>query len=460
MILAPPQVAQSDLSTVLSQHLEAVFRQIAHYLQDQRQPTEHFTLTLTAEQSQFIRFNHAKVRQIGHLDDATVHLTWMRDQRSSYREFPLTGHWETDRQQVDESLASLRWELPQLPENPYLVLPSGNQRSHAIHPGDLLAMEQVPTQILTGVADLDFVGLYAGGWILRAYADSIGQEHWFATETFSLDYSLFTPEGLAVKGTFAGSHWDQEAYLDRLAQSRRQLQQLSRPIRKIDRGQYRTYLAPAAVAELVYMLSWGGVSEAEIQQGNSCFGLMRRGERRLSPKLTLWETFEAGLVPQFNQFGEIAPTKLAILQQGDLVNTLISSKTAKEYHLTANGAEAGEGLRSPSIDPGNLSNDRVLAELDTGLYVSNLHYLNWSDRPTGRITGMTRYACFWVEGGEIVAPIENLRFDDSLYDFWGDQLLALTDTQEYIPEVGTYDHRSPGGLWVPGMLIEDFTYTL
>ena len=31
----------------------------------------------------------------------------------------------------------------------------------------------------------------------------------------------------------------------------------------------------------------------------------------------------------------------------------------------------------------------------------NLHYLNWSDNIGGRITGMTRYACFWVENGEI-----------------------------------------------------------
>ncbi len=41
----------------------------------------------------------------------------------------------------------------------------------------------------------------------------------------------------------------------------------------------------------------------------------------------------------------------------------------------------------------------------------------------GEITGMTRYACFWVEKGEIVAPIENLRFDDYLYRFLGEGLI-------------------------------------
>ncbi|MEJ1932521.1 metallopeptidase TldD-related protein, partial [Nostoc sp. NIES-2111] len=86
--------------------------------------------------------------------------------------------------------------------------------------------------------------------------------------------------------------------------------------------------------------------------------------------------------------------------------------------------------------------------------------LNWSDRPTGRITGMTRYACFWIENGEIVAPIENLRFDESLYRFWGENLVDLTDFQEFIPEVGSYENRHIGGIMAPGMLVNDFTYTL
>jgi predicted Zn-dependent protease len=117
-------------------------------------------------------------------------------------------------------------------------------------------------------------------------------------------------------------------------------------------------------------------------------------------------------------------------------------------------------LRSPEIAAGNLAAADVLNGLERGLYLSNLHYLNWSDRPSGRITGMTRYACFWVENGEIVAPIENLRFDESLYRCLGENLMALTALQELIPEVGTYDHRSLGGTKVPGALIEAFTYTL
>jgi predicted Zn-dependent protease len=156
----------------------------------------------------------------------------------------------------------------------------------------------------------------------------------------------------------------------------------------------------------------------------------------------------------------MAAPEVIVIEKGYLVNSLVNSRTAKEYNKFANGANASETLRAPEVCSGNLVFEQILPSLDTGLYVSNLHYLNWSDRQTGRITGMTRYACFWVENGEIIAPIENLRFDESLYRFWGENLVDLTTFQEFIPEVGTYDGRQLGGSLVPGMLVNDFTYTL
>ena len=63
--------------------------------------------------------------------------------------------------------------------------------------------------------------------------------------------------------------------------------------------------------------------------------------------------------------------------------------------------------------------DDALAALDTGLCVGNLWYLNYSDRPACRMTGMTRFATFWVEDGKIVAPVDVLRFDDTIYRMLG-----------------------------------------
>ena len=138
----------------------------------------------------------------------------------------------------------------------------------------------------------------------------------------------------------------------------------------------------------------------------------------------------------------------------------MSTRTAKEYGVETNHASEGEELRAPSMLPGNLSEDDILKALGTGVYLSNLHYLNWSDRIGGRITGMTRYACFWVEDGKIVAPIENMRFDDSIYNFLGENLEAVTDKPLVNPDVGTYEGRELSAVICPGILLKSFALTL
>jgi len=442
-------------------NLEASFNQLIDTLLLKKAANESFTVTLSSEKSQFTRFNGAKVRQTGFVDDAWVKLTLMTDSRSCFHQFPFTGSGKIDCELAYTALQELRDQLTFLPEDPYLVLPAGNSSSREIHRGNLLTTEILSSSILAPVANLDFTGFYAGGMIIRAYGDSQGQKHWFSTDSFNLDYSLFTESGQAVKGNFAGTHWDESAYIGKINHGKQQLELLSHPVIELPRGQYKTYFAPAAVADLLHMLSWGAISAASIQQGNSALADLANRQKQMSPKFTLQENFHASLVPRFNELGELTAPKLNLITQGVMVNELVNSRTAKEYNKLANGANGAETLRAPEIITGELAFDQILSSLDTGLYVSNLHYLNWSDRPKGRITGMTRYACFWVENGEISAPIQNLRFDESLYCFWGkENLIDLTNFQELIPDVGTYESRQLGGSLVPGMLVEDFTYTL
>ncbi len=420
-------------------------------------PGEALFVEIAGESSQFIRFNRARVRQIGTVDDTTVTLRLQSQQRTASASFPYSG--EADLAAAIATFEALRAETVQLPPDPYLTPPTDTGSIQETYMGQLLAPEMVVESLLPPVQDLDFTGIYSGGVIVRGSFNSAGQAHWFATETFCLDYSLFTAAGKAVKNTYAGTHWQEEVYLAQIEGDRQQLKQLDLPLRTLSPGRYRTYFAPAAVAELVGMLSWGAVSEASYRQGGSALAKLREGAT-LSPLLSLHEDFTAGTVPRFNAEGDIAPACLPLIQDGELQTLLISRRTAQEYGLTPNGASAHEGLRSPLVLPGTLPEADCLRALDTGLYVGNLHYLNWSDRPSGRMTGMTRYACFWVEQGQIVAPITDLRFDESLYAFWGENLEALTDTPVWIANTDTYERRSLGGITVPGMLVQAFNFTL
>ncbi|EFA72403.1 conserved hypothetical protein [Raphidiopsis brookii D9] len=442
-----------------SSKLEKNFHNLREILLSKKLDQEDFTINLSSERSQFTRFNQGKVRQTGVVYDGSVHLTLMADNRSGFCHFPFTGNWEIDWEVACQNLAELREEISMLPVDPYIVLPEGEGNIREIHKGELLAPEKVPDSILTSLENLDFTGMYAGGIIMRGYGDSKGKSHWFVTNSFNLDYSLIIAPKKAVKATFAGREWKQSAYINKIADGKKQLSLLSREPRELPRGKYRTYFAPGAVAELLDMLSWGAISESSIQQGNSALAPLSRGEKQLSPKFNLKENFRSGLTPRFNSLGEISPQELTLIENGGLVNSLVNSRTAKEYNKVSNAANSSETLRSPEIKMGNLDFGHILTSLGTGLYVSNLHYLNWSNRQTGRITGMTRYACFWVEDGEMISPIENLRFDESLYDFWGEKLVDLTNFQDLIPEVGTYTKRQLGGSLVPGMLVEDFSYS-
>jgi predicted Zn-dependent protease len=438
---------------------ETSFQSVSESAIDRLLEGQSLTLELSAENSQFTRFNQARVRQTGIVIDATVKLTLMANHRATYRVFPLTGDRDLDIATTLENLQDLQQEITALPEDPFLVFPENHGLTREVYTGELLSPDKAVEEILPPVQDLDFTGMYAAGKVIRANFNSAGGKHWFATESFFLDYSVITTAGKAVKQILADRNWESDRYHQQLQPVKNQLQLLEATARKIAPGRYRVYLAPAAVSDLIGMLSWGAVSEASLRQGGSALAKMRQG-KNLSPLLTLKENFCGGNVPRFNDLGELAPEELSIIQEGSLINTLVNSRTAKEYGAIANGASRGEGLRAAEVSPGKLAREEILQHLDTGLYLSNLHYLNWSDRPSGRITGMTRYACFYVENGEIIAPIQDLRFDESLYAFLGENLLALTDFQEFIPETGTYESRSLGGQLLPGLLIEDFTFTL
>ena len=123
-------------------------------------------------------------------------------------------------------------------------------------------------------------------------------------------------------------------------------------------------------------------------------------------------------------------------------------------------ASTGRPVRSIVASTPSTRSEELLSQLGTGIWINNLWYLNYSDRPSCRVTGMTRFATFWVEGGEIVAPLDVMRFDETVFRVLGDGLEGLTAEREFIMDAGTYERRSTGSLRLPGALVRDFTFTL
>lgn len=440
--------------------MKQTFKKLSESLFSQLASGEDLIIQFSGENSQFIRFNNASIRQTGLVDDADLGLRLISNSRTCFGGFTVSGNIGTDISRAKAELNRMRDEVKQIPEDPFLVMPKNSGSSDEVKSGNILPFEDAVDALLPAISGVDSVGIWANGKMYRGNANNHGQEHWFETDSFTLDYSLVTPEHQMVKGSFAGSDWNQNDYENYVKRSKEKLVLMERKPIKIDKGEYRTWFESAAVSDFLNMFSWNGISEASLRQGCSGFGRMRHDDVRLSPKFSVIEDFSPGLCPQFNSNGEMSPEQLLLIQNGELKNTLVSSRSAKEYGVKSNYAEAGENLRSPNMRPGELNHDQVVSELDKGLFLSNIHYLNWSDIAGGRITGLTRYACFWVEGGEIVAPIETMRFDDSFYRFFGERLLEVEDTASINPEVGTYGGRSMGATICPGILVDSFSLTL
>jgi len=393
---------------------------------------EEFLITCwQAEHSHFARFNNSKVRQNGNVQDSSISLNLISGKKTVEADLQFCGDVEADYEKCTKILEQLRQEISQVPEDPYVFIPDGSGSSQEYFEGNLLSADTAMDQILSISGDLDMVGIYSSGPICRAVAHSGGAQHSFGTETYTFDLSLCLDHDRMLKCTLAGREWRQKEYKAYMDQARTKLESLKLSSRTIKPGNYRVYLEPHAVSEILEMFSWGGISEAAIRQGESAFCKLRNDKLELSPLFTLEEDFSKGLVPRFNSFGELAPEKLPLFVEG-----------------------------SPFMSTGDLRQEDVLKKLDNGIYISNLHYLNWSDRPAGRITGMTRYACFLVENGGLAGPIKNMRFDDTVYSVFGSALEAVLQDQSYIPDVGSYGSRQVGGVCAPGVLLNSFSFTL
>ncbi|NQD94750.1 TldD/PmbA family protein, partial [Pseudomonas sp. CrR25] len=91
---------------------QSQFEALAEWLRGTLNPGEEFCLGYASEASDFIRFNHAKVRQAGHVQQASLALKLIRDGRHAELQVTLSGAPEDDRQRLTDALQHLRQTLP------------------------------------------------------------------------------------------------------------------------------------------------------------------------------------------------------------------------------------------------------------------------------------------------------------------------------------------------------------
>lgn len=449
--------------------MRALFDRLADAIASRARRGEFLAATFEAEASEFVRFNGARLRQAGVVERAVARLRLVDGGRQAYHALTLPGlRADADAivGAVDEALAALREVIASSQPDPLLDVNREPVIDADEAPDARFDRRAFVDAVASAAGDADLVGFCAAGPVARGFCSATGARLWYRRGGVSFDWSIhlpFEPAGgarRAVKAAWSGPVLEPDALAASIARSRADALVLARPPRRLPPGDYRVLLAPHAFADLLRLLGWGGFSARAHRTGRSPLARFARGEASLSPLLSIAEDLEAGFAPRFQSDGYRRPGRVPLVERGALAGTLVSPRTAREFGLASNAAGEDETPESLRVAPGTLRAHEALARLDEGVSVSNLWYLNWSDRAAGRVTGMTRFASMWVEGGEPVAPIEAMRFDDSAFRVLGDALEALGEVPERMPATDTYDGRATGGVEAPSALVGALRFAL
>jgi predicted Zn-dependent protease len=192
-------------------------------------------------------------------------------------------------------------------------------------------------------------------------------------------------------------------------------------------GDWDVVLAPAALAELLSWLAGIGFSSDAWDDGMS-FIHGRIDERVTGGAITLVDDGQMptgmGLPIPWDVEGQ-PKVRVPLLEGGVARGIVHNWKSARG----AGCASTGHAIRrqfspgggsSPThlhLSPGNASLDDLIGQVDRGLYVTRFHYVNGLIEPRRAVmTGLLRDAAFKIEGGKIGAPIQSMRFNDSILE--------------------------------------------
>jgi len=421
---------------------------------------EGFLARFSGEASDFVRFNRSAVRQAGAVEQRYLTLELFCGKRHASQTVSLSGEHGIDQDMVKAAVVALRDVLADTADDPHFLINTAPQSTTRVMPSALGTPDECVDAVLGAGSGHDMVGFYAAGPIHKGFANSFGQRNWDTVQAFNIDLSFYLHADKAVKMIHAGTEWNAGAFARKADLAKERLAVLARPAKTISPGGYRVYLAPAAMEDVLGMMSWGGFGLADHRTATTPLIKMVEQGVTLNPAITLTENIRDGLTPAFQSQGFVKPDTVTLIERGVYRDCLTSPRSAAEFGAAQNGADGSESPVALDMSAGTLAPAHILQTLGTGIYVGNLWYLNYSDRNAARLTGMTRFATFWVENGEITQPLNVMRFDDSIYRMLGDNLVVLTAERDLLLSSDTYEARQTRSMRVPGAVIGDLRMTL
>lgn len=205
-------------------------------------------------------------------------------------------------------------------------------------------------------------------------------------------------------------------------------------------GRYETIMPPSTVADMMIYLG-ATISGRGAQEGRTAWsapgGGTRVGERLTDLPLTLYtDPFAAGL--QCGPFvaASASSETVSVFDNGMDIGRVDWVRDGVINALAYPRAAAAEFDAPVAVAAGNLlmtggiaSLDEMIAGTERGLLLTTLWYIREVDPTTLLLTGLTRDGVYLVEDGQVMAAVNNFRFNESPLD-----LLRRT-TQAGVSEV-------------------------
>ncbi|GAB4241367.1 MAG: metallopeptidase TldD-related protein [Stanieria sp.] len=228
----------------------------------------------------------------------------------------------------------------------------------------------------------------------------------------------------------------------------------SRQPRPLTPGDYTVIFEPAAMSSLLPWVIWNldaraadegrsfmsrrdlGSAEARSDQKSPV------GERIFSPLLQVERNSAHPLLQGSTFFGDgLSNNYLEIIKDGIPQTLSYSRYWAQQQQQTATGSFY------PIVMTGSSQNvSDLIAQTEQGILLSRAWYVRSVNPKTLEVTGMTRDGTFLIENGQLVYPVKNLRFNQSL-----PEMLANLEA------VGTVQRC--GSNVVPGCKITNFHFS-
>ena len=265
-----------------------------------------------------------------------------------------------------------------------------------------------------------------------------------------------------VSGWSEGAHWD-AAHLAPETLGREAAERVAATTpESVAPGAYRVVLRGSAVSDLIGFLSVLGFGGHAEDEGWSC--LRKKRGRRIAPESVhlVDDARSPSTIPASIDYEGVATRATRLIDHGvagpPVMDVVTAGRLGKPLTGHALPPESPSGDWGPIpthmlLAAGDASEQELIRATRRGLLVTRFHYVRVVDPGLGIITGMTRDGTYRIERGEVVGPVRNLRFTESV-------LTALRGTQMLGRARRTYsDERGGISVTCPAILTQSFTFT-